>query len=99
MPVRHGMTIGELARMFNAEEQLSAKLHVVAMRYYGRREWFDQTGQRWGGPSPNLHRTDHRAGPPLSRKAQSRHDAAHHRLPSVLEGLKSGREPADISRE
>ena len=43
MPVRHGMTMGELARMFNAEEQLSAKLHVVAMRYYGRREWFDQT--------------------------------------------------------
>ena len=56
MPVRHGMTMGELARMFNAEEQLSAKLHVVAMRYYGRREWFDQTGLRWIGPSPNLQR-------------------------------------------
>ncbi len=56
MPVRHGMTMGELARMFNAEEQLSAKLHVVAMRYYGRREWFDQTGLHWIGPSPNLQR-------------------------------------------
>jgi uncharacterized protein YbbC (DUF1343 family) len=56
MPVRHGMTMGELARMFNAEGQLSAKLHVVAMRYYGRRAWFDQTGLRWIGPSPNLQR-------------------------------------------
>ena len=50
MPVRHGMTMGELARMFNAEQQLSAKLHVVAMRYYGRREWFDQTGLQLDRP-------------------------------------------------
>jgi uncharacterized protein YbbC (DUF1343 family)/CubicO group peptidase (beta-lactamase class C family) len=54
IPVRHGMTPGELAEMFNAEKRLGAKLHVVRMRGYERREWFDQTGLKWVNPSPNL---------------------------------------------
>jgi uncharacterized protein YbbC (DUF1343 family)/CubicO group peptidase (beta-lactamase class C family) len=54
MPIRHGMTMGELARMFNEERKLDAKLHVVEMRYYDRRSWFDETGLRWVAPSPNL---------------------------------------------
>jgi uncharacterized protein YbbC (DUF1343 family) len=58
MPIRHGMTMGELARMFNEERKLGAKLHVVAMRYYDRAMWFDQTGLRWYPPSPNLRRLD-----------------------------------------
>jgi uncharacterized protein YbbC (DUF1343 family) len=57
MPVRHGMTIGELARMFNGENQLGAKLHVVTMRRYDRALWYDQTGLDWVAPSPNLRRT------------------------------------------
>lgn len=54
MPVRHGMTIGELASMFNGENALHAELHVVKMRGYRRSYWFDETGLPWINPSPNL---------------------------------------------
>lgn len=54
MPVRHGMTIGELAQMFNATNRLGAKLHVVTMRRYRRPLWYDETGLDWVPPSPNL---------------------------------------------
>jgi uncharacterized protein YbbC (DUF1343 family) len=58
LPVRYGMTIGELARLFNTEKNLGAKLHVVTMRRYGRAMWFDQTGFGWVAPSPNLRRLE-----------------------------------------
>jgi uncharacterized protein YbbC (DUF1343 family) len=58
LPVRYGMTIGELARLFNAEKNLGTKLHVVTMRRYGRTMWFDQTGFGWVAPSPNLRRLE-----------------------------------------
>jgi uncharacterized protein YbbC (DUF1343 family) len=58
LPVRHGMTIGELARLFNAEKKLGARLHVVTMRRYERSMWFDQTGFAWVPPSPNLRKLD-----------------------------------------
>jgi uncharacterized protein YbbC (DUF1343 family) len=54
MPVRYGMTIGELAKMFKAENKIGAVLHVVAMKDWHRSETFDQTGLRWIPPSPNL---------------------------------------------
>ena len=54
MPIRHGMTIGELARLFDGEAKLEAKLKVQAMRYYRRDSWYDQTGLAWVRPSPNL---------------------------------------------
>jgi uncharacterized protein YbbC (DUF1343 family) len=54
MPVRHAMTMGELARMFNAENKIGAHLHVVAMKDWRRSETYDQTGLRWIPPSPNL---------------------------------------------
>jgi uncharacterized protein YbbC (DUF1343 family) len=54
MPVRHAMTMGELARMFNAENKIGAELHVVAMKDWRRSETYDQTGLRWIPPSPNL---------------------------------------------
>jgi uncharacterized protein YbbC (DUF1343 family) len=54
MPVRHGMTVGELAEMYNHENHLDAKLHVVKMRDWQRTDWFDETGQAWINPSPNL---------------------------------------------
>jgi uncharacterized protein YbbC (DUF1343 family) len=53
-PVRHGMTIGELARMFNAEHHINAKLTVVPMEGWIRGDWFDSTGLVWVNPSPNL---------------------------------------------
>jgi uncharacterized protein YbbC (DUF1343 family)/CubicO group peptidase (beta-lactamase class C family) len=54
MPIRHGMTVGELAEMFNAENHLNVRLHVIKMQDWQRSDWFDETGQIWINPSPNL---------------------------------------------
>jgi uncharacterized protein YbbC (DUF1343 family) len=54
LPVRHGMTLGELARMFNAEMKMGVKLKVIPMQGYRRDMWFDETGLAWVNPSPNL---------------------------------------------
>jgi uncharacterized protein YbbC (DUF1343 family) len=54
MPIVYGMTLGELARMFNAENKTNAELHVVAMKNWRRSETYDQTGMKWIPPSPNL---------------------------------------------
>jgi uncharacterized protein YbbC (DUF1343 family)/CubicO group peptidase (beta-lactamase class C family) len=54
MPVRHGMTIGELAQMFNAERGIGAKLKVIPMDGWMRGDWYDSTGLTWINPSPNL---------------------------------------------
>lgn len=54
LPLRHGMTVGELARMFNQENQIGADLTVVPMRGYQRERWLDQLGLSWVNPSPNL---------------------------------------------
>ena len=54
VPVRQGMTLGELAKMYNAERNINAKLTVVAMEGWQRGDWFDSTGLAWVNPSPNL---------------------------------------------
>jgi uncharacterized protein YbbC (DUF1343 family) len=54
MPIRHGMTIGELARLFNGEKKIGADLTVIAMKNWRRDEWFDETGLAWVNPSPNM---------------------------------------------
>jgi uncharacterized protein YbbC (DUF1343 family) len=54
IPFRHGMTVGELARMFVAESGLGVKLEVVAMDGWRRGDLFDATGLPWVNPSPNL---------------------------------------------
>jgi uncharacterized protein YbbC (DUF1343 family) len=54
VPVRQGMTMGELARMFNTERGINAKLTVVPMDGWQRGDWFDATGLVWVNPSPNL---------------------------------------------
>lgn len=48
------MTMGELARMFNAERQIGARLTVIPMEGWQRGDWFDSTGVAWVNPSPNL---------------------------------------------
>ena len=53
-PVRHGMTIGELAKMFNTERAIGAKLTVIPMEGWMRGDWFDSTGRQWINPSPNM---------------------------------------------
>ena len=54
MPIRHGMTLGELARLFNAENGIGADLTVVPIKNWRRDAWFDQTGLPWINPSPNM---------------------------------------------
>ena len=53
MPIRHGLTIGELAKLFNGEKKIGADLTVIAMRNWRRDEWFDETGLAWINPSPS----------------------------------------------
>jgi uncharacterized protein YbbC (DUF1343 family) len=53
-PMRHGMTIGELARLFNGAFGIGAKLEVVAMSGWRRASFFDETGLPWVLPSPNI---------------------------------------------
>ncbi len=54
LPVRHGMTVGELAKMFNAERSIHAKLTVVPIEGWNRADLFDRTGLLWTNPSPNM---------------------------------------------
>jgi uncharacterized protein YbbC (DUF1343 family)/CubicO group peptidase (beta-lactamase class C family) len=54
MPIRHGMTLGELARLFNGENRIGANLTVVPMKNWDRNRWFDDTGVPWINPSPNM---------------------------------------------
>jgi uncharacterized protein YbbC (DUF1343 family) len=54
IPLRHGMTIGELAQLFNREFKIDAKLTVVPMKGWTRDMWFDNTGLNWVISSPNM---------------------------------------------
>ncbi len=53
-PVSHGMTIGELATLFNSEYGIGCDLQVIKMQGWNRRMWWDDTGVKWINPSPNL---------------------------------------------
>lgn len=54
LPVRYGLTIGELAQLFNAENHIGADLHVIPMKNWHRNYFFESTGIKWIPPSPNL---------------------------------------------
>ncbi|ADV63832.1 Uncharacterized conserved protein UCP016719 [Isosphaera pallida ATCC 43644] len=54
LPVRHGMTVGELARMFNEEDQIGTDLTVIPCQGWRRSMLWDQTGLEWVNPSPNM---------------------------------------------
>ena len=55
MPLRHGLTFGELAAMYNARAKIWAPmLHVIPMQNWERGDWFDSTGLTWVDPSPNM---------------------------------------------
>ena len=54
IPVRHGMTVGELARLFNEERKINCDLRVVKMENWRRGMWLDATNLTWVNPSPNM---------------------------------------------
>jgi uncharacterized protein YbbC (DUF1343 family) len=54
IPVRHGMTLGELAKLFCHERKIAADLHVIPMEGWRRADLFDRTGLFWVNPSPNM---------------------------------------------
>lgn len=54
IPIRHGMTVGEIARLYNAERKMGVELEVVEMEGWRRGDYFDETGLTWLNPSPNL---------------------------------------------
>jgi uncharacterized protein YbbC (DUF1343 family) len=54
VPLRHGMTMGELARFYNEVLGINADLHVMPADGWRREMWFDQTGLPWVKPSPNM---------------------------------------------
>jgi uncharacterized protein YbbC (DUF1343 family) len=54
LPIRHGLTVGELARLFNSERKIGADLEVVAMEGWRRALFFERTGLTWVNPSPNM---------------------------------------------
>jgi uncharacterized protein YbbC (DUF1343 family) len=54
MPLRHGLTMGEMARFYNAELAIGAQLHVIPAAGWRRGMWYDQTGLPWVRPSPNM---------------------------------------------
>jgi uncharacterized protein YbbC (DUF1343 family) len=54
LPLRHGMTMGELAKLFNTENHIGADLTVVPMKDWQRGDWFDDGDLPWTNPSPNM---------------------------------------------
>jgi uncharacterized protein YbbC (DUF1343 family)/CubicO group peptidase (beta-lactamase class C family) len=54
IPVRYGLTIGELGMMMNSERKIGANVKVVKMENWSRAQWFDETSQTWINPSPNM---------------------------------------------
>ncbi len=58
MPIAHGMTMGEMGKMFNAENNLNAKLTVIEMENWTRNMFYDETGLPWVNPSPNIQDLD-----------------------------------------
>ena len=67
LPVRYGMTVGEIAEMYNREYSIGADLHVIKMVGYRRDFWFDETGLQWVNPSPNIRSPE--TGSALSRSS------------------------------
>jgi uncharacterized protein YbbC (DUF1343 family) len=54
LPVRYGLTIGELAQLFNEEKHINCELRVIAMKNWHRNFFYESTSIRWIPPSPNL---------------------------------------------
>jgi uncharacterized protein YbbC (DUF1343 family) len=56
IPIRHGLTVGEIARLFHAEKGLAGELDIIPCEGWQRSDWYDATGLLWTNPSPNMRR-------------------------------------------
>ena len=56
IPLRHGLTLGEMARLLHAEKKLTCPLEVIECEGWKRGDWYDATGLLWTNPSPNMRR-------------------------------------------
>ena len=56
VPIRHGLTFGEMARLLHAEKRLTCPLEIIACKDYRRGDWYDASGLLWTNPSPNMRR-------------------------------------------
>ena len=56
IPIRHGLTLGEMARLLHAEKSLACPLDIIPCENWRRGDWFDATGLLWTNPSPNMRR-------------------------------------------
>jgi len=99
VPVRHGLTLGEMARLLHAERGLTCSLEVIACDGWRREDWYDATGLLWTHPSPNMRRLTAAAlypgvgrrslhpSPPLRRRAERREPARRPRHANLLHPL------------
>ncbi len=58
IPMRHGLTVGELAKLFNEEFNINCELNVITMNNWGREDFYDETDAPWVMPSPNIPTVD-----------------------------------------
>ena len=95
MPIRHGMTLGELARLFNGENKIGADLTVVPMKNWDRDRWFDDTGLPWINPV-----AEHAQPDPGDALSRHRRDRGHERLgrPRHRHAVRADRRAVDRRR-
>ena len=96
MPIRHGMTMGELARLFNAENKIGADLTVVPVRNWRREQWFDETGPAVGEPVAEHAEPERGDALPGHRRHRVREPVGR---PRHRHAVRAGRRAVDRRRE
>ena len=96
LPVRHGLTMGELARLFNGERKIGCDLEVIPLENWRRGDLYDHTGLRWVNPSPNLRSLDGNIA--LPRRRPLGNDECQ-RGPRYGSAVRVGRRPVDRRNE
>src|SRR5260221_731932 len=96
LPTRHGLTLGELARLYNTEFKIGCRLDVVKMEGWTRSQYFDDTGLPWVNPSPNMRSLAAAIAYPGLGALEGTNLSVGRR--SIEADLKAGKSPAEIER-